>query len=144
MEPASGVEPPTYGLRNRCSATELRRLSKGSVVRTEGLPYQNQPPSYFVRYPLSTRSGLSFASNPTSLASLYQHYIPPLKPFQRTYFDVNQAPLYDIHHTILTTISLYSLFKRCCVNRVRPKGFHLFVFRLNVPHPLHTVYPERR
>jgi len=66
MEPASGVEPPTYGLRNRCSATELRRLSKGSGVRTAGLRYQNQPPSYFVRYPLSTRSGLSFASNPTT------------------------------------------------------------------------------
>ncbi len=28
VEPASGVEPPTCGLRNRCSATELRRLSK--------------------------------------------------------------------------------------------------------------------
>ena len=27
VEPASGVEPPTCGLRNRCSATELRRLS---------------------------------------------------------------------------------------------------------------------
>ena len=27
LEPASGVEPPTCGLRNRCSATELRRLS---------------------------------------------------------------------------------------------------------------------
>ena len=26
MEPASGIEPPTYGLRNRCSTTELRRL----------------------------------------------------------------------------------------------------------------------
>jgi hypothetical protein len=24
MEPASGIEPPTYGLRNRCSTTELR------------------------------------------------------------------------------------------------------------------------
>ena len=23
MEPMSGIEPPTYGLRNRCSATEL-------------------------------------------------------------------------------------------------------------------------
>ena len=28
MEPASGIEPPTYGLRNRCSTTELRRLSQ--------------------------------------------------------------------------------------------------------------------
>jgi hypothetical protein len=28
MEPASGIEPPTCGLRNRCSATELRRLVK--------------------------------------------------------------------------------------------------------------------
>ena len=27
MEPASGIEPPTYGLRNRCSTTELRRLT---------------------------------------------------------------------------------------------------------------------
>jgi len=27
MEPASGIEPPTYGLRNRCSTTELRRLN---------------------------------------------------------------------------------------------------------------------
>ena len=24
LEPASGIEPPTYGLRNRCSTTELR------------------------------------------------------------------------------------------------------------------------
>jgi hypothetical protein len=23
MEPMSGIEPPTYGLRNRCSTTEL-------------------------------------------------------------------------------------------------------------------------
>ena len=29
MEPASGIEPPTCGLRNRCSATELRRLKAG-------------------------------------------------------------------------------------------------------------------
>ena len=28
MEPASGIEPPTYGLRNRCSTTELRRHKK--------------------------------------------------------------------------------------------------------------------
>ena len=27
MEPASGIEPPTYDLRNRCSTTELRRLT---------------------------------------------------------------------------------------------------------------------
>ena len=25
MEPAKGIEPPTYGLRNRCSTPELRR-----------------------------------------------------------------------------------------------------------------------
>jgi hypothetical protein len=35
-------------------------------MRTVGLRYQNQSPSYFVRYPLSTRSGLAFASNPTT------------------------------------------------------------------------------
>ena len=27
VEPVKGVEPLTYGLRNRCSATELHRLS---------------------------------------------------------------------------------------------------------------------
>lgn len=32
MEPASGIEPPTYGLRNRCSTTELRRLWRENVA----------------------------------------------------------------------------------------------------------------
>ena len=32
MEPASGIEPPTYGLRNRCSTTELRRHWREKVV----------------------------------------------------------------------------------------------------------------
>ena len=32
MEPASGIEPPTYGLRNRCSTTELRRHWRENVV----------------------------------------------------------------------------------------------------------------
>ena len=26
MEPVVGIEPTTYGLRNRCSTTELHRL----------------------------------------------------------------------------------------------------------------------
>ena len=30
MEPASGIEPPTNDLRNRCSTTELRRLKAGN------------------------------------------------------------------------------------------------------------------
>jgi hypothetical protein len=29
LEPVSGIEPPTYGLRNRCSATELHWLPRG-------------------------------------------------------------------------------------------------------------------
>ena len=28
LEPAKGIEPPTYGLRNRCSTPELRRPAK--------------------------------------------------------------------------------------------------------------------
>ena len=28
VEPVKGVEPLTYGLRNRCSATELHRLNR--------------------------------------------------------------------------------------------------------------------
>ncbi len=38
VEPASGVEPPTYGLRNRCSASELRR---------HGAPHSTQAVLWF-------------------------------------------------------------------------------------------------
>jgi hypothetical protein len=74
-------------------------------------------------------------ATPQPLVSLCQHYeiIPKIPTLTYT-----RHPLCDMHHTILTTISLYSLFKRCCVNRVRPKGFHL-----RSSSPAHTVYPER-
>jgi PAS domain S-box-containing protein len=35
VEPASGIEPPTCGLRNRCSTTELRRHGSVSEVGTQ-------------------------------------------------------------------------------------------------------------
>ena len=42
MEPASGIEPPTYGLRNRCSTTELRRLKTG-YGENQGIVINLQP-----------------------------------------------------------------------------------------------------
>ena len=39
MEPMSGIEPPTYGLRNRCSTTELHWLEETELTNT-----QIQPP----------------------------------------------------------------------------------------------------
>ena len=33
MEPMSGIEPPTYGLRNRCSTTELHWLGDRNECR---------------------------------------------------------------------------------------------------------------
>lgn len=36
MEPAKGIEPLTYGLRNRCSALELRRPYLKKLERETG------------------------------------------------------------------------------------------------------------
>ena len=33
LEPARGIEPPTYGLQNRCSAVELRRPGSARVPK---------------------------------------------------------------------------------------------------------------
>jgi hypothetical protein len=43
MEPASGIEPPTYGLRNRCSTTELRRLKTEYGEIRESKSISNPP-----------------------------------------------------------------------------------------------------
>ena len=32
LEPMSGIEPPTYGLRNRCSTTELHWLKRDAPI----------------------------------------------------------------------------------------------------------------
>ena len=45
MEPVVGIEPTTYGLRNRCSATELHRPWSGNVAPRVGLPCGDFPGS---------------------------------------------------------------------------------------------------
>ncbi len=52
--------------------------------------------------------------------------------------------LCDMHHTILTIISLYALFKMGCVTRRRPWGFTSLLSGWTfLRHPPHPVRPER-
>src|SRR5580692_2377430 len=48
-EPVLGIEPRTYGLRNRCSTTELHRRSEGRSVLTLLVPASSTPPPMAAR-----------------------------------------------------------------------------------------------
>jgi hypothetical protein len=68
MEPMSGIEPPTYGLRNRCSTTELHWLklfNLNHLIQQQPWRYRHAATRFYhkpseIYYGLAKRSGKQF------------------------------------------------------------------------------------
>jgi hypothetical protein len=78
VEPMSGIEPPTYGLRNRCSTTELHWLKPfklNHLIQQRHWQYFHTATRFYhkpseIYYGLGKRSGKQFRRSPGRPARL--------------------------------------------------------------------------